>query len=719
MKKLIILILGFSFLFSSLSRADEGMWLLSLIGKNYEEMKAMGFKLTPEDIYNVNQSCVKDAIVGLSREGSPFWHFCTGEIISPEGLMLTNHHCGFGAIQSHSTVEHDYLKDGFWALSKDQELYNEGITAEILVRLEDVSEKVLGTVSDDMDETDRKKAIQEISAAIVSEAEDGTHYKAQVIDMFQNNQYFLFVYEIFKDVRLVGAPPSAMGKFGGDTDNWMWPRHTADFSMFRIYTGPDGKPASFSEDNVPLKPRHFLPVNIQGVEEGDFAMILGFPGGTDRYMTSFELKETMEVTNANRYNIRTVKLDVLREYMNGSDEIRIKYASKYASCSNYWKYSNEQNKALRQLNTMGEKQAIEEQFVNWYKASPELKKKYGETLSIIEEAIKNRREMADARIFIIESLISGSEIPYFAYQMSRTLESIDKETSQEDLDKITERVSQFYKDFDLETEKSVMKALFEYYIENAPESHRPEFIETIQSKYKGDVDKFVEMMFKKSMFSSKENVLAYLEKPNAKKLEKDPAIITGKSILNKYFEINASYRESSANFDKGKRLWVNGLMKMNPDKNIYPDANSTIRLTYGTVGGYEPRDAVTYDYVTTINGVMEKEDPNSTEFIVPERLKELYNKKDFGQYADKNGDLITCFLTNNDITGGNSGSPVLNAEGHLIGIAFDGNSEAMSGDIDFEDNLQKCINVDMRYVLFIIDKYANAQNLINEMQIVK
>jgi hypothetical protein len=719
MKKLIILILGFSFLFSSLSRADEGMWLLSLIGKNYEEMKAMGFKLTPEDIYNVNQSCVKDAIVGLSREGSPFWHFCTGEIISPEGLMLTNHHCGFGAIQSHSTVEHDYLKDGFWALSKDQELYNEGITAEILVRLEDVSEKVLGTVSDDMDETDRKKAIQEISAAIVSEAEDGTHYKAQVIDMFQNNQYFLFVYEIFKDVRLVGAPPSAMGKFGGDTDNWMWPRHTADFSMFRIYTGPDGKPASFSEDNVPLKPRHFLPVNIQGVEEGDFAMILGFPGGTDRYMTSFELKETMEVTNANRYNIRTVKLDVLREYMNGSDEIRIKYASKYASCSNYWKYSNEQNKALRQLNTMGEKQAIEEQFVNWYKASPELKKKYGETLSIIEEAIKNRREMADARIFIIESLISGPEIPYFAYQMSRTLESIDKETSQEDLDKITERVSQFYKDFDLETEKSVMKALFEYYIENAPESHRPEFIETIQSKYKGDVDKFVEMMFKKSMFSSKENVLAYLEKPNAKKLEKDPAIITGKSILNKYFEINASYRESSANFDKGKRLWVNGLMKMNPDKNIYPDANSTIRLTYGTVGGYEPRDAVTYDYVTTINGVMEKEDPNSTEFIVPERLKELYNKKDFGQYADKNGDLITCFLTNNDITGGNSGSPVLNAEGHLIGIAFDGNSEAMSGDIDFEDNLQKCINVDMRYVLFIIDKYANAQNLINEMQIVK
>lgn len=718
MKKLLILILSFSFLFSSLTRADEGMWLLSLIGKNYEEMKEMGFKLTPEDIYNINQSCIKDAIVGLSREGSPFWHFCTGEIISPEGLMLTNHHCGYGSIQSHSTVEHDYLKDGFWAYSQEEELYNEGVTAEILVRMEDVSEKVLSTVNSDMDESERNNAIQEISAAIVAETENGTHYKAQVIDMFHNNQYFLFVYEIFKDVRLVGAPPSAMGKFGGDTDNWMWPRHTADFSMFRIYTGPDGKPAAYSEENIPLKPRHFLPVNIQGVEDGDFAMILGFPGGTDRYMTSFELKETMEVTNANRYNIRTVKLDVLREYMNNSDAIRIKYASKYASCSNYWKYSNEQNKALRQLNTMGEKQNLEEEFMNWYETSPNLKKKYEETLSIIEKAIKDRREMADARSFIIEALISGPEIPYFAYQMSRNLASIDKETPDEDLEKIRERITQFYKDFDIETEKSVTKALFKYYIDNAPADYRPEIIETIETKYKGNVDKFVDNMFKKSIFTSKESVLAYLEKPNAKKLDKDPAIDAGKSILNKYFEINANYREASADLDKGKRLWVNGLMEMNKTKHYYPDANSTIRLTYGTVGGYEPRDAVTYDYITTLKGVMEKEDPNTTEFVVPEKLKDLYNNKDFGQYADKNGDLITCFITNNDITGGNSGSPVLNDQGHLIGIAFDGNSEAMSGDIEFEDNLQKCINVDMRYVLFIIDKYANAQNLIDEIKIV-
>lgn len=718
MRKTLLFITALSLFFSSLVRADEGMWLLSLIGKNYDEMQAMGFKLTPEDIYSVNQSCIKDAIVGLSNEGSPFWHFCTGEIISPEGLMLTNHHCGFGMIQSHSTIEHDYLKDGFWAYSKEEELSNEGICAEILVSMEDVTNRVMGNITDDMSEADRNKAIGEISDQIVAESIEGTHYQAQVIDMFNNNQFFLLVYEIYKDVRLVGAPPSAMGKFGGDTDNWMWPRHTADFSMFRIYTGPDGKPATYADDNIPLKPKHYLPISTKGVKEGDFAMILGFPGGTDRYMTSFELEETMNIVNANRYDIRTVKLDVLRKDMQNSDETRIKYASKYARCSNYWKYSNEQNKALRQLNTMNDKLTVETNFTNWYTKDSELKKQYGDALSLIKNAFESRKEVATARMYLIESLISGPETPYFAYQMFNVLAGVNNETSGEDMAKIKEKIDQFYKDFDATTEKQLITELFKHYIKNAPTNYRPDIFEAINGKYKGNVDKYVENLFKKSIFTSKENIYAYLDKPNAKKLKNDPAVIAGNSILNMYFEVNTIYRKNNTDIEKGKRLFVDGLMKMMPNRHFYPDANSTIRLTYGTVGGYEPRDAVTYDYITTLKGVMEKEDPNNYEFVVPARLKELYKAKDFGKYANENGDLVTCFLTNNDITGGNSGSPVINGDGQLIGTAFDGNSEAMSGDIEFEDNLQKCINLDVRYTLFIIDKYAGAQNLIDEMTII-
>lgn len=719
MKKISTFILVFSFLFSSFSRADEGMWLLSLIGKNYDEMQAMGYKLTAEDIYSINQSCLKDAIVGLSNEGSPFWHFCTGEIVSSEGLMLTNHHCGFGMIQSHSSVEHDYLKDGFWAYSKEEELPNDGKNAEILVSMEDVTSRILEKLNDDMSEEERNKAIRELSQTIVEEAIDGTHYQAKVSDMFNNNQFFLLVYEIFQDIRLVGAPPSSMGKYGGDTDNWMWPRHTADFSMFRIYTGPDGKPAKYSKDNIPLKPKHHLPISIKGIKENDFAMVLGFPGGTDRYMTSFELKETMNITNAYRYNIRTVKLNVLREDMQKDAQIRIQYATKYAQCSNYWKYSNEQNKALAQLNTIGEKQAVEKEFIEWYSNTPELEKKYGEALKLIEGAFNNRSESAKARTFIIEGLIQGPETPYYAFQMYSVLSSINKETPEEEIAKIRTKLESFYKDFNPETEKELMIQLFKYYIENAPANYRPEVISTIEGKYKGNVEKYVETYFKKSIFASKEKMFEYLEKPNAKKLKKDPAVIAGKSILNSYFELNSVYKTQSEGLERGKRLFVDGLMNMQPKHHFYPDANSTIRLTYGTVGGYEPRNAVTYDYITTLEGVIEKEDPESFEFQVPTRLKELYEAKDYGRYANENGEIVTCFLTDNDITGGNSGSPVINGEGHLIGIAFDGNSEAMSGDIEFEENLQKCINLDVRYALFIIDKYAGAQNLIDEMTIIE
>jgi hypothetical protein len=717
MKRILSILLGLTLIFNLNLRADEGMWLLSMLGKNYDDMKKAGFKLTPEDIYNVNSGSIKDAIVGLGNEGAPFRHFCTGEIVSGEGLFFTNHHCGFGMIQAHSSVEHDYLKDGFWAYSKDQELSNPGTTASILVRMDDVTERVMAELNDEMNEDDRAAKIKEISKKISDEAVEGTNYKAYVADMFNSNQFFVFVYVIYQDVRLVGAPPSAMGKFGGDTDNWEWPRHTADFSMFRIYTAPDGSPAKYSAENVPLKPKHFLPVNIKGVEDGDFTMVMGFPGTTERYITSFGLEETMNITNKLRFEIRDVKIMILREEMKSDQKIRIQYASKYARCSNYWKYSEQQNKALKNLNTMGVKKEIEANYIKW---APEAKYKDG--LALIETAYKNRAPYAIARMYMIEGLISGPELPYFAYQCSSlltALESKDAEKIQKNVDAIKKSAEAFYKDYNPETEKKVMTALFEYTYKNLDKQFHPEFFKVVESKYKGNFYAYVDAMFAKSVFATEEKFNAFLAKPNLKTLKADLAFVTGTSIMTKFREINNQYWDNSDGLDKGERIFTEGILKMNDGKVMAPDANSTIRLTYGKVGKYDPRDGVSYDYYTTLEGVMQKEDPGSVEFDVPARLKELYLKKDFGQYANKKGELVTCFISNNDITGGNSGSPVINGEGHLVGIAFDGNSEAMSGDIDFEENLQRCINLDVRYALFIIDKYAGAKNLIDEMKIVK
>ncbi|MDD4148505.1 MAG: S46 family peptidase [Bacteroidales bacterium] len=718
MKRFLTILLGLSLLFNFNLRADEGMWLLSMLGKNYEEMKEMGFKLTPEDIYNVNNGSIKDAIVGLGNEGSPFRHFCTGEIVSDQGLFFTNHHCGFGMIQTHSTVEHDYLADGFWAYSKDQELTNPGITASVLFKMEDVTDKVLAVLNEDMSEDDRAAKIKEISKEIAAESTKDTQYAAYVADMFDNNQFFLFVYTIYKDVRLVGAPPSSIGKFGGDTDNWMWPRHTGDFSMFRIYTAADGTPATYSEENIPLKPKHFLPVSAKGVKNDDFAMILGFPGTTNRYLTSFGLEETMNITNKLRFEIRDVKIQILREEMKSSQKVRIQYASKYASCSNYWKYSEQQNKALKQLNTMAGKKDIEKQYSKWAKNNKT--EKYGKALELIEKAYQTRQPYAIARMYMIEGLISGPELPYFAYQCSgliSALDSKDDDKIQKNIDAINGAGEGFYKNYNAETEKRLLVALFKYTYNNLDKQFHPDVFQLIEKKYKGDFKKFVDKAFEKSIFATEESFNEFMKNPKSKTLQNDLMLNAGTSILNKYREINSLFWSSSDGLDEGRRVFADGLMYINADKLMYPDANSTIRLTYGKVGKYDPRDAVAYDYYTTLKGVIEKEDPTTTEFVVPEKLKELYHSKDYGRYANEKGDLPVCFITDNDITGGNSGSPVINAEGHLIGLAFDGNSEAMSGDIDFEENLQRCINLDVRYALFIIDKYAGAKNLIDEMDI--
>ncbi|MBO4402221.1 MAG: S46 family peptidase [Bacteroidales bacterium] len=720
MKKLALTILSALLVVNvTLVRADEGMWLLMLLNKNMEQMHKQGLKLTAEDIYNVNNSSLKDAIIGLGNAGSPFWHFCTGEIVSGEGLVFTNHHCGYGSIQEHSSVEHDYLTNGFWAYDKSQELPNEGMTASILVRMEDVTDQVLKELNSGMSEAERAKAIEKISNQLSEEAVKETNYHAYVADVFNGNQFFLFVYIIYEDVRLVGAPPSSMGKFGGDTDNWMWPRHTDDFSVMRIYTAPDGSPAPYAKENVPLKPRHFLPVSIKGVQDGDFAMVMGFPGTTDRYVTSYGLEETMQVNNRLRHDIRDVKLNVWKAEMAADPKVRIQYASKYASCANYWKYSDEQNKALTALRTMEVKKQIEADYTAWTKGKDP---RYAEALPAIEKAYKARREYAEAFQYVYEGLLTGPELPLFAYQCS-SLKAVLQNGNSDQVARIAEAVKargkEFYKDFNLETDRKTMVALFEYVYKNMDSKYYPDFFATVEKKYKGSFEKYVDAMLKNTIFASEEKLNAFCENPNLKTLDKDMGMQTGLSIIRTYRDLYKARQDASKDLERGDRLFVDGLLQMNPDKLMAPDANSTIRLTSGNVKSYIPRDAVSYSYYTTIEGVMEKEDPNNPEFEVPARLKELYQAKNYGQYANEKGELVTCFITDNDITGGNSGSPVINANGELIGLAFDGNSEAMSGDIDFEENLQRCICVDVRYVLFTIDIYAGAKNLIKEMNIVK
>ena len=719
--KSIILALAMLVALPGISRADEGMWLLNLIGKNYADMQKAGFKLTPEDIYSINQNCIKDAIVGLGNEGQPFWHFCTGEIISDQGLMTTNHHCGYGKIQEHSTVEHDYLRDGFWAYEMSQELPNPGLTASILVRVEDVTDQVKSRLSDDMTEADRQKAIAKISKELEEKAVAGTLYNANVRAMFNGNQYFLFVHIIYKDVRLVGAPPSSMGKFGGDTDNWSWPRHTCDFSMFRIYTAPDGTPAEYSEANIPLQPKHHLPVSIKELNDGDYAMVMGFPGTTNHFLTSYGLEETMNITNKLRYEIRTVKINVLREEMAANQATRIKYASKYASCSNYWKYSHEQNIALENLNTMQIKKDIEHEYMQWARNKDP---KYIKALTLIENGYKDRAVSETAKQYIVEGLLQGPELPWQAFQTGMSLNQILAMTNMDEKDSylaaVRAEMAAFYKDYNPATEQRLIAEMFEYVYNNININFCPQFLIDANKKYKGNFKKYAADLMANSIFSTEANFSKFMGKPNAKVIEKDPIFAAGKEIYMAYRNAATQVsRESADGLTRGIRDFTDGILQINEGKKLMsPDANSTIRLTYGNVKAYDPKDAVSYKHYTTMKGIIEKEQP-SGEFEVPARLKQLYAAQDFGQYANSKGELPTCFITNNDITGGNSGSPVISAEGHLIGLAFDGNGEAMSGDIDFEENLQRCICLDTRYMLWVIDKYAGCKRLINEMTIVK
>jgi len=697
--------------------ADEGMWLPALIEKlNINQMKEEGCKISAEDIYSINHSSLKDAVVALDH-GS-----CTAELVSDEGLLLTNHHCGFDEIQEHSTVDHDYLQNGFWAKTKEEELPNEGKTASFLINFEDVTNKIVPQLNDQMSVEERNRKVREISNEIEKAAIGDTHYEARVQGMYNDNRYYLFVYETFRDIRLVGAPPQSMGKFGGDTDNWMWPRHTCDFSMFRIYCGKDGKPASYSKDNVPFKPKHHLPISLKGYKMNDFAMVLGYPGTTNRYKTSFGIEYTMNVTNPIRIKVRAEKQRIMQEFMNTSRKARIMYSAKYARSSNYYKYSIGQNEGLQHLNVLEKKRELENKFTKWVEADQARKAKYGEALPAIANSYKN---LDDEKAFeyMVESMVRGPEIFYFAYRTRPLYDALKSDKNSERVNLASERVKsgldEFFKDYDSETDQKIAAALFKIYADNVSAQYHPPFFSVVKSKYNNDFEKYTKEMYAKSVFGSRERLEKFFNSPRAKVLENDPIFQSSLEIFRMMGLIGEETNKTTDDLEKGNRLYLGGLMEMEADKNFYPDANSTMRLTYGKVGDYIPRDAVKYNYYTTLKGYIEKEIPGDDEFDVPAKLKELYYKKDFGRYADSDGTLHTCFLTNNDITGGNSGSPVINGNGELIGLAFDGNWEAMSGDIAFENDLQKCINVDIRFVLWTIDKMGDAKNLINEMTIVQ
>lgn len=698
------------------SIADEGMWLPYMLNsQNISEMQALGCKLTPEQIFSLNSPSIKDAIV-------QFGSGCTGELISPNGLLLTNHHCGIGQVQAHSSVDHDYLTDGFWAYDYDEELPNEGLKVSFLSYVEDVTSIIFDGIDENLEENEKTEAIQAKIKELSKDRKGDRSVKINILPFYHGNQYILFEYIVYSDVRLVACPPWGIGKFGADTDNWTWPRHKGDFCIFRVYTDADGNPADYSQNNVPMKSKHYLPISLNGVKEDDFAMILGYPGSTDRYSSSQNVINIIENVGPAIVKCRTTKLDVYRPHMDASQDVFIKYASKQASVSNYWKYYIGQVKQLKRNKVVEKKQALEEEFASWINANPIRLAKYGSVLADFEKQYEILSKYQSALIYHTEAGINGGE----AVALSRYFRKINDKLSQKEIDEdyantiidLKKRCETFFKNYDVALDKDVTKELLKIFYADVPAELQPALLNSIGQKFEGNFTKYVDKMFEKSVFTSKEKMDKWLDKPH--KLDKDPVFALMNDMMSSYRAIIEKNSESYAYGDRASRLYMEALMDMQSESvNFYPDANFTMRLTYGAVKGYHSCDAVTYSYKTTLDGVIAKYIPDNWEFDLPDRLMNVYENKDYGRYADKNGDIVVNFITTNDITGGNSGSPVIDGNGNLIGLAFDGNWEAMSGDISFEQEVQRTICVDARYLIFVIDKIGNAQNIINELTFVK
>lgn len=681
------------------ARADKGMYLINqLKQENIQRMQELGLKLTPEQIYSADGNSLSSAVV-------IFGNGCTGVTVSNKGLIFTNHHCGYGSIQSQSSVEHDYLRDGFVAHNFSEELPIPNLVVRYLKEFVDVTPEVMAAASGIDDEMERIKAQQEVMNQITEPYKGMKNVEASVYAFYERNAFFLVVYDVFTDVRMVLAPPTSMGKFGADSDNWMWPRHTNDFSVFRVYADKNNEAADYSKDNRPYQPKRFAKISLRGVKEGDYTMTIGFPGSTDRYLSSWGVKNRMENENEPRILVRGLKQDVWSKYMDAEQAIRIQYASKYAGSSNYWKNSIGMNKGLKALDVIGNKRKIENDFAEWVAADAARTQKYGQVLNDLQSAIEASGALTYDRMVLIEAL-GGTEIGSF-------MAMPDKDIKKFDADRL-------YKDFSPKVGRATLPVMLKVVKEKVQPENLPSIYQLIEDEYDNNYELFADYVYDNSVIMNKTAMVEALKNYEAfeKAHDTDPAVVVFDSFYDKIKSINEQLASNRWANLKNRRLFFAGLQEMS-DEYLPSDANFTMRLSYGSVGGYTPYDGAYYKYYTTEDGILQKQDPNSSEYYVQPDLLQKFRDKDFGQYAAKDGKLHTDFISNNDITGGNSGSPVFDGEGNVIGLAFDGNWEAMSGDIEFEPNLQRCINVDIRYVLWAIDKYAGADNLIKELDFVR
>ena len=702
MKRLIIT--TFAILAAIISRADEGMWLPSLISQRIGDMQEKGFHLSADDIYNVNQASLKDAVVLFGRG-------CTGELVSAEGLLLTNHHCGYSQIQKHSSVEHDYLRDGFWAMNRSEELPNEGLTVSFLERMDDVTEIILKGYEPTMTEAERSELVKTNSKALIKEVtKEGKGLRATVEALYYGNQYFLFLYKVYSDVRLVGAPPSAIGKFGGDTDNWMWPRHTGDFSIFRIYADKDNNPAEYSKDNVPYTPKKFFKVSTKGVKEGDFTFIYGFPGRTQEYIHSEAVKYIENLGDPHKIALRTIRLDIMSKHQAQSQKVRIQYSSKHAGVANAWKKWQGEVKGLKKNKTVAVKQAYEQAFDKWA-ANGE----FHGVIGRLDSLYKVLEPYAFAYDYYNET-VRTIEVSNFAMSIARLY---DRDGSF-DAEKAKELAKPFFKDYYMPIDKECFAAMMTEYEKNVPEEFKPEYFKKQMHKFKS-AEKWADYIFGKTIFTDSEKV-AKLTAKDKKKVENDPATVFYNEFVKWYVsDIHPHTKRLNAEIELAYREYMRGQLAYSRTqriaKDFYPDANLTLRVAYGNVKGYSPSDAVYYKPSSTIKGIMEKDNPEIFDYNIPQRLRDLYAARDFGQWTDENGNVPVCFLASNHTTGGNSGSPVINADGELIGLNFDRVWEGTMSDIIYDPEICRNITLDIRYVLFTIDKLAGAGHLIKEMEL--
>lgn len=706
-------------IFAIVAKADEGLWLPILLEQlNQEDMQSMGMKLTAEDIYSINKSSLKDAVC-------LFGGGCTAEVISDKGLIITNHHCGYSAIQANSTLEKDYLTNGFWAPDYASELPNPGYTVTFLISMEDVTNKVLAGVNSKMTEAVREEIIKRNSEYIEKEAIKDTHYKAKVKAFYYGNEYYLFITETFTDVRLVGAPPSAIGKFGGDTDNWMWPRHTGDFALFRIYADKDNNPADYSADNVPYIPKRSLTISLKGIKENDFTMVYGYPGTTQEYLTSYAVNLVANIEDPIKVGIRDAKLNIMRDAMSADPLVKLKYANKYQSVANAWKKWIGENKGLRIYDAVDRKATLEKQFQLWADSDSTRSKKYGKLLPAFAETYKQFAPVALANDYFIEAGYTMDIIKYCWGFNALVNKCLDRSSQDSDIVKLAgqhaAKTIYFFKNYDVSTDKKLMSKILSIYFNSAEEPYKPSLFSLIQGKkYKGNVQAFIDKCYATSVFVDEAKVKSLMKDFTRKKVKlivNDPLYAATESLYENYINnILPTYNNLYDRLDSLYRIYMTGLREMQPEKVFYPDANSTLRITYGKVEGYQPMDGVKYRYYTTLDGMIEKEDPDIEDYKVPAKLKELYEAKDFGVYA-VDSVMPIAFIASNHTTGGNSGSPVLNAEGQLIGVNFDRVWEATMSDIMYNPARFRNISLDIRFALFIIDKFAGAKNIMNELKI--